>query len=58
VDHDTLQDDITMEDPKAFTKPWNTYVIFALRPDWEILEHACADNANFDENLQMQGQSK
>ena len=47
-----------MEDPKAFTKPWNTYVIFALRPDWEILEHACADNANFDENLQMQGQSK
>jgi hypothetical protein len=58
LDHDTLQDDITMEDPKAFTKPWNTYVIFALRPDWEILEHACADNANFDENLQMQGQSK
>ena len=58
VDHDTLQDDITMEDPKTFTKPWNTHVIFALRADWEILEHACADNANFDENLQMQGQSK
>jgi hypothetical protein len=58
VDHNTLQDDITVEDPKTFTKPWNTHVIFALRPDWEILEHACADNANFDENLQMQGQSK
>ena len=58
VDHDTLQDDISVEDPKAFTKPWNTHVIFALRADWEILEHACADNANFDENLQMQGQGK
>ena len=58
VDHDTLQDDITMEDPKTFTKPWSTHVIFALRPDWEILEHACADNANFDENLKMQGQGK
>jgi hypothetical protein len=58
VDHDTLRDDITMEDPKAFTKPWTTYVIFALRPDWEILEHACADNADFDQNLQMQGQGK
>jgi hypothetical protein len=58
VDHDTLQDDITVEDPKALTKPWNTHVIFALRPDWEILEYACADNANFDENLQMQEQGK
>ncbi len=58
VDHDTLQDDITMEDAKTLTMPWKTHVIFALRPDWEILEHACADNANFDENLQMQGQGK
>jgi len=58
VDHDTLQDNITMTDPKTFAKPWNTHVIFALRPDWDILEHACADNANFDENLQMQGQGK
>jgi len=58
VDHDTLRDDITVEDPKALTMPWNTHVIFALRPGWEILEYSCADNANFDENLQMQGQGK
>ncbi len=58
VDHDTLENDITVEDPKAFTKPWNTHVIFALRPDWKILEYSCADNANFDQNLQMQGQGK
>jgi hypothetical protein len=58
TNHHTLQDDITMEDPKALTGPWNTRVTFELRPDWEILEHTCADNGNFDENLQMQGQSK
>src|SRR6266852_9935603 len=32
VDHDTLQDDITIEDPKTLTMPWKTHVIFALRP--------------------------
>jgi len=58
VDHDTLQDDITVEDSKAFTKPWNTHVTFVLRPAWEILEYSCADNSNFDENLKMQGQGK
>jgi hypothetical protein len=58
VDHETLRDDITVEDPKAFTKPWNTHVIFVSRPGWELLEYSCADNANFDENLQMQGQGK
>jgi hypothetical protein len=58
TNHHTLQDDITMEDPKALTGPWNTRVTFELRPDWEILEHTCADNGNFDENLQLQGQTK
>ncbi len=58
VDQGTLQDDIHVEDPKVFTKPWDTHVTFVLRPGWEILEYSCADNANFDENLQMQGQGK
>jgi hypothetical protein len=56
--HAALQDDITMEDPKTLTKPWKTRVNFELRPDWEILEHTCADYVNFDEVLKMQGQSK
>ena len=58
LDHDTLRDDITVEDFKAFAKPWVTHVIFVLRPDWKILEYSCADNANFDENLKLQGQEK
>jgi len=32
-----LADDITVEDPKAFTKPWKTTKTFYRRPDWEML---------------------
>jgi hypothetical protein len=56
--HNALQDDITMEDPKTFTRPWKTQATFELRPDWEILEHTCADYVSFDEVLKMQGQTK
>jgi hypothetical protein len=39
VNHDTLSDEITVEDPKAYTKPWTAQIGFQLRPnmtlDWE-----------------------
>jgi hypothetical protein len=39
VNHDTLSDEITIEDPKAYTKPWTVQTSFQLRPDraldWE-----------------------
>jgi len=39
VDHETLSDDITIEDPKAYTKTWTARTRFQLRPDlaldWE-----------------------
>jgi hypothetical protein len=44
VDHDTLQDDIVIDDPKTLTKPWNVQKIFKLRPKWEIMEYICEDN--------------
>jgi hypothetical protein len=36
--------EITVEDPKAFTKPWKNNRIFTLRPDWEIMEYSCEEN--------------
>jgi hypothetical protein len=47
IDHDTLQDDITIDDTKAFTKPWTGQQIFQLKPGWEITEYVCEDNVNF-----------
>lgn len=39
LDRDTLVDDIRIEDPKAYTKPWTAQATFGLRPqlslDWE-----------------------
>jgi len=36
VDHDTLSDDITIEDPKAYAKPWTVQTKFQLKPDLNL----------------------
>ncbi len=41
VDHNTLQIDITFDDPKAYTKPWSSQLVFNLKPGWKIDEHSC-----------------
>jgi len=35
---------VTVEDPKAYTKPWKNVRTFTLRPDWELLEYSCEEN--------------
>ena len=44
VNHDTLQIDITVDDPKAYTRPWTGQVVFKLRPGWRLIEYVCTDN--------------
>jgi hypothetical protein len=42
LDHDTLEMQIIMDDPKAYTKPWvNPPQRFKLEPSWEIAEFFC-----------------
>ena len=36
--------EITIDDPKTYTKPWKNTRIFNLRPDWEIMEYSCEEN--------------
>lgn len=36
--------EVTIDDPKTFTKPWTNKRIFTLRPDWEIMEYSCEEN--------------
>jgi hypothetical protein len=47
VDHDHLVDDLTFEDPKAYTKPWTTRIEFSLRPKWTLEEQFCEDEESF-----------
>ncbi len=44
VDHDTLQDAITIDDPKAYRKPWGGQLIYKLKPTWHLIEYVCEDN--------------
>ena len=47
VNHDTLTIDTTIEDPKAYTKPWGGHATYDLKPDWNLGEMACADNVTY-----------
>jgi hypothetical protein len=44
VDRDTLQDDLTIDDPRAYTKPWTGQQVFKLKPTWHLFEYVCEDN--------------
>ncbi len=45
IDHDHLQLDITFDDPKAYTRPWNGRKIFTLT-DRDYVEHSCSMSEN------------
>lgn len=49
TDRDTLEIEFTVDDAKAFTKPWSTKLIFQQKPDWKVMENVCEDNAGFEE---------
>ena len=55
---DTLVNDITIEDPKAYTKPWTSHMVFDLKPDWKIEETICEDNVNFSNVQKISESSK
>jgi hypothetical protein len=46
TDHDHLVDDITIDDPKAYAKPWTAHLAFKLRP-WKLTEQFCEDGESF-----------
>ncbi len=49
IDHDHLVDDITIEDPKAYTKPWTVHLPFLLRPTWTLGEQFCEEGESFQD---------
>jgi hypothetical protein len=36
--------DLTIDDPKAYTKPWNVQLSWSLQPDIELIESICEEN--------------
>jgi len=44
----TLEIDVTIDDPKAYTKPWTVRVNQRLLPDTDLIEFVCLENNLFD----------
>ena len=36
--------EVTIDDPKMYTKPWKSTMVFTRKPDWEIIEYSCDEN--------------
>jgi hypothetical protein len=36
--------DVTIDDPKAYTRPWNVQLSWTLQPGWELIESICEEN--------------
>ncbi len=36
--------EITIDDPKTYTRPWKNTRVFTLRTDWKIIEYSCEEN--------------
>jgi hypothetical protein len=41
--YDTLEDEITFDDPKALTRPITATAVFTLHADWEMEEYECTN---------------
>jgi len=39
-----LSYEVTVDDPKIYTKPWKNTRTFIYRPDWQIIEYSCEEN--------------
>ena len=40
-----MEADVTIDDPKAYSRPWKSDTMrFTLQPDTELLEHLCENN--------------
>ena len=47
TDHDHLLDEVTVDDPKAYTKTLTTRRVFDFEPEWNIAEFVCEDSDVF-----------
>ena len=43
VSYDTLEDELTFDDPKALTQPITGTAVYKLHPDWELNEYECTN---------------
>jgi hypothetical protein len=45
VDRNNIDYEVTVDDPKLFTKPWKTAALYRRGKDFEMTEYACAEGS-------------
>ena len=53
LDYSHLQIDMTVDDPKAYTKPWTVRVDQRIVPDGELIEFVCNENQQFRRKIKI-----
>ncbi len=48
-EHDKLRVDITVDDPKTYTRTWSGFRELEFEPNWHITEMICEDNITFND---------
>jgi len=51
INYGTLEIQITVNDPKTFTKPWTVTLNQRLMPDTELIEFICSENNRSEAHL-------
>jgi hypothetical protein len=51
VNYGTLELDITVDDPKAYTKPWTIHLNQRLALDTDLLDYICVENEKDEPHL-------
>ena len=49
----TLEIDVTVDDPKAYTKPWTVRVNQKVMVDSELIEFICHENQQFGTRVKL-----
>ncbi|OFW03045.1 MAG: hypothetical protein A3I61_05475 [Acidobacteria bacterium RIFCSPLOWO2_02_FULL_68_18] len=56
VDFGYMELEVTIDDPKAYSRPWTSATIrFFVQPDTELLEHLCDNNRDLERLLKIWG---
>ena len=57
LNYGTLRIDITVDDPKAYTKPWTVRITQRLTPEDEMIEFVCNENEQSSRHYGIRAQS-
>jgi len=54
IDANHVGEEVTVDDPKMYTKPWRSSMTFTREPNWELIEYSCDENNKDRDNHHFQ----